>query len=95
MTKKIFQKKIEIVIPIYKCNPVSYQRVKNALKKQTLPYEIIEVDDMTEAGGMNYGMKQARGEIVVVMSSDCIPEDKFWLERLVKPLEDPNVVVSV
>jgi hypothetical protein len=40
----------------------------------------------------NTGVKQARGEIIVFVDSDVIPED-HWLENLVKPLVDPCVQV--
>jgi rhamnosyltransferase len=38
--------------------------------------------------------EEARGEVVVNLSSDAIPADSQWLEHLVRPLEDESVGVS-
>lgn len=37
--------------------------------------------------------REARGEIVVNLSQDAIPANPDWLDRLVAPLEDPEVAV--
>ena len=39
---------------------------------------------------LNKAVRKARGRIVVFNNSDCIPQDKFWLERLVEPLGQGN-----
>ena len=87
--------KIPIVIPVYKPDQKVYVRVREMLKKQTMKNEVLEITGFTEAGGMNHGIKKAKGDIVITMNQDCIPEDEHWLERLLKPLEDKNVVASV
>jgi rhamnosyltransferase len=35
---------------------------------------------------LNYAVSKSRGKIIVFNNSDCIPQDKFWLERLIQPL---------
>ncbi len=87
--------KISIVIPVYKPEEETFHRLKEMLKRQTIKAEVIENWNMPEAKSMNEGIKKAKGEIVVTLSMDCVPEDEFWLERLIKPLEDKNIVVSV
>jgi glycosyltransferase involved in cell wall biosynthesis len=84
--------KISIVIPVYKPEKEVFERLKDALKKQTLKAEVIENWDMPEAISINTGIKKAKGDIIVTLAQDCIPEDEFWLERLIKPLEDKKVV---
>jgi len=87
--------KIPIVIPVYKPDPEVYSRVREMLAKQTVKNEVNEITGFTEAAGMNHGIKNAKGEIVVTMNQDCIPEDEHWLERLLKPFQDKEVITSV
>ncbi|MBU0518416.1 exopolysaccharide biosynthesis polyprenyl glycosylphosphotransferase [bacterium] len=42
------------------------------------------------AAARNLGVRIARGDIVVFTDSDCVPEEN-WIEKMVKPLEDPRV----
>lgn len=39
----------------------------------------------------NAGAQQARGEIIVYTDSDCIAQPD-WLEKMLKPFDDPNVI---
>lgn len=43
------------------------------------------------AKARNAGAKKARGDVVLFIDSDCIAE-KNWLEEMLKPFEDENVV---
>ena len=83
--------KISIVIYLYKPEKEIYELVKEMLKKQTIKAEIIESWNMPEAQSINTGIRRAKGEIIVVLAQDCVPENEFWLEKLVKPLENKNV----
>lgn len=86
---------VSIVIPVYKPDEKIFFNVKTMLKKQTMKnIEIIENWNMPEAESMNAGIKRARGEIIVILAQDCVPENKFWLKKLIKPLEDKKVIAS-
>jgi len=87
--------KVSIVIPIYKPQKEILNKIREMLKKQTIKAEIVENWNMPEAQSTNTGIRKAKGEIIVTLSADCIPEDEFWLEKLIKPLENKNVVASV
>jgi len=87
--------KVSIVIPVYKPEKEVFDKLKEMLKKQTIKAEVIENWNMPEAKSMNTGIKKAKGEIIITLAQDCIPEDEFWLEKLIKPLEDENVVATV
>ncbi len=88
-------RKISVVIPVYKPEEEVFEKVKEMLKKQTIQAEIIENWNMPEAKSMNTGIRKAKGEIIIIMSQDCVPENEYWLEKLVKPLEDESVVAVV
>ena len=66
------------------------------LNKQTIKsIEVIENWNMPEVISMNTGLKKARGKFAVLLEQDCVPEDKYWLERLIEPLKDKNIVATV
>ena len=87
--------RVSVVIPVYKPNPEIFKRVKEMLIKQTIKPEILEIWNNPEAVSMNKGIKKAKGEIVITLAQDCLPHGKDWLEKLISPLEDKNIVVSV
>jgi len=40
---------------------------------------------------LNMGARKATGSILVFLNSDATPESEFWLERLIAPLDEPDV----
>jgi rhamnosyltransferase len=40
---------------------------------------------------LNQAVERSGAEIVVFLNSDCVPVNKYWLENLVRPFEDPAV----
>jgi len=86
---------ISIVIPVYKPEMKVFNKVKKSLKNQTIKnIEIVENWNMPEAESMNAGIKKSKGDIIVILAQDCVPENKFWLEKLIAPLKDSEVVAS-
>jgi glycosyltransferase involved in cell wall biosynthesis len=47
---------------------------------------------MPEAKSMNTGIKRARGDIIITLDQDCLPENEFWIEKLIKPLLDDKEI---
>lgn len=43
---------------------------------------------------LNRGMELSQGEIVVFLNSDCTPQNRHWLERLVQAMESENVAAA-
>ncbi len=41
---------------------------------------------------MNAAAKKCSGDILVYNNADCIPQNEYWLQNLIKPFEDPEVV---
>lgn len=87
--------KVSIVIPVYKPDKDVFKKLKDALKKQTIKTEVIENWNMPEAKSMNTGIKKAKGEIVVTLAQDCVPTNNYWLEKLIKPLENKEIIATV
>ena len=48
--------------------------------------------DSPVARGRNIAIRQATGDVIAVTDAGCIP-NKYWLEEIVKPFEDENVMV--
>ncbi len=87
--------KVSVVIPVYKPKMAVFDRLKEMLGKQTIPVEIVEKWNNPEAVSMNLGIKEAEGEIIVILAQDCVPSDKNYIEKLIRPLENEKVVASV
>src|SRR3989344_194389 len=87
--------KISIVMPIYKPDMEVLEKVRARIKNQTIKSEVIENWNMPEAKSLNICIKKAKGGIIVVLEQDCLPCDEKWLEKITKPMEDQEVVVSV
>jgi rhamnosyltransferase len=47
--------------------------------------------DFTHARSTNLGFREARGDIVAMLSQDALPADATWLARLVAPLDGATV----
>jgi len=92
---KTKKQKVSIVIPVYKPEMEVFAKVKKMIKKQTIKAEIVEMWNNPEAVSMNKGIKKANGRIVVTLAQDCVPQNKYWLQKLIKPLEKKEIAVSV
>jgi glycosyltransferase involved in cell wall biosynthesis/GT2 family glycosyltransferase len=44
---------------------------------------------------LNEAISYAKGDIIVFNNADAIPQDDFWLDKLVKPLEEDPQLVAV
>jgi rhamnosyltransferase len=47
--------------------------------------------EYTSAGALNRGVRQAEGRILVSLNADATPLHGWWLDNLVKPLENPSI----
>ncbi len=87
--------KVSVVIPVYKPEKKVFHKLKEMLKKQTIPVEIIEKWNAPEAVSMNLGIKEAKTDIVIILAQDCIPENEYWVEKMIKPLENSKTIAVV
>jgi rhamnosyltransferase len=51
----------------------------------------IPAGKFSHGGARNLGAREAKGEVVVLMTQDALPRDTDWLNSLVAPLEDDQV----
>lgn len=54
----------------------------------------ITKEEFTFGGSLNIGCAYASGEFLVFISGHCIPVSNNWIENIVKPLIENNVVYS-
>lgn len=52
---------------------------------------LLEIKDFTHGGARNLGIREAVGDVVVLMTQDAQPADAHWLQALLDPLDDPTV----
>ena len=55
---------------------------------------VVPIDDFSHGRARNLGAREARGEIVVLLTQDAVPADVRWLAGLLAPFTDPQVVAS-
>ena len=67
---------------------------KILLEHKSIQYIKIARKDFTHGYARNLGVKKAKGEIVVFLSQDALPYDKFWLHNLTAPLELDHTAAS-
>lgn len=87
-----------IIIPAYKPDREILKQVIGAVKNQKFKgkYELILVDRGEGfSKQMNYGINKSKYEIVVILPQDCVPLGEVWLQNLINPLNEPEVVASV
>jgi glycosyltransferase involved in cell wall biosynthesis len=80
--------RISVVVPT-RDRPELLQRCLEALDKQTVPVEIVVVEDSEGRGpawARNEGVRRARGEVICFTDDDCAPFPG-WAEALAKPIQ--------
>ena len=79
--------RISVVVPT-RDRPELLQRCLAALEKQTVPVEIVVVEDSEGRGpawARNEGVRRARGEVICFTDDDCEPAPG-WAEALAAPI---------
>ncbi len=79
--------RISVVVPT-RGRPEALQRCRAALERQSVPVEVVVVEDVGGRGpawARNEGVRRARGEVVCFTDDDCAPE-AAWAEALVAPI---------
>src|SRR3989338_4024143 len=69
----------------------------NRDRTKEMPKGITYIKNQTNlglAGSLNKGISLAKTEYVITLHQDCVPVGTAWLSELMKPFEDPKVVLS-
>jgi CMP-N-acetylneuraminic acid synthetase len=64
---------------------------KTVDKAQKYGVILVSIDRFKPGAAINRGIEASTGDVIVCLSGHCIPVDEYWLENLVKPLEDPTI----
>jgi len=55
---------------------------------------VVPIANFSHGRARNLGAREARGEIIVLLTQDAEPADSSWLSSLLDPFGDPQVVAS-
>jgi rhamnosyltransferase len=55
---------------------------------------LVPIANFSHGRARNLGAREARGDVVVLMTQDAVPADRGWLAALLEPFADPRVVAS-
>lgn len=55
---------------------------------------VVPIRDFSHGRARNLGVAAARGDIVVLMTQDALPQGPHWLANLLRPFEDPKVAAA-
>jgi len=78
-------KNIEVIIVDNESTDHTVERSKS------FPVKIISIDEFFPGKAINDGVRASSGDYIVCLSAHCIPVNEFWLEKLIKDIEDQKV----
>ena len=55
---------------------------------------VIPISNFSHGRSRNLGAREARGEVIVFLSQDALPQNESWLANLLLPFSDPNVAAA-
>ncbi len=90
--------KVTLICPLYKSNKKLLNSLKNKLNKQNLKgisFQKLFIDGKKGlAKTYNYGIKKSKGDIIITLHQDCIPKERNFIKKLIKPFEEENIVIT-
>ena len=57
--------------------------------------KVLNIDKFLPGKAINYGIKNSKGDYAVILSAHALPTNKFWLEKLVKSIEEDEKFAGV
>ena len=52
---------------------------------------VLPISDFSHGRARNMGAREAKGDIIALMTQDALPRDSIWLSALLEPFADPAV----
>lgn len=88
---------VNIIIPVHNPHKKLIEEIERRIQEQTFKgsVKIIKIRGLGLANAINEGIKKSDTDIVVTLHQDCVPSTKDWLENLIIPLKNKEVVASV
>jgi threonine dehydrogenase-like Zn-dependent dehydrogenase/glycosyltransferase involved in cell wall biosynthesis len=72
----------------------SYDRTRDIAEERQARILRISSHDFTFGYSLNVGIEAADGKQIVIVSAHTVPEDEFWLEKLLQPLGQDDVAMT-
>lgn len=91
---KIFSQKVKHSFEVIIVDSESTDNTLVIVQKFPVKILSIKKKDFSFGKSLNYGCKNAKGELIVAISAHAIPIDDQWLKNLVSPLENNTVAGS-
>ncbi len=85
--KQTLINKCEIII----IDSGSTDNTLDIIKQYSVRLYQIQPQEFNHGATRNYGVSLAKGEFVVMTVQDAIPNDSYWLEKMLRHFEDPKV----
>ena len=57
-------------------------------------WRVISIERFSHGRSRNLGAREAKGDLIVILSQDAIPAYSSWLTELIKPFSDPQVAAT-
>ncbi|MEK6855962.1 MAG: glycosyltransferase [Nanoarchaeota archaeon] len=89
---------VSIVMPLFKPNPKIMNKIMDSLNNQNFKgkIEILKMDgSIGMVKAVNLGIKKSKYPIIITLHQDCVPESKSWINSLIEPFKDKEVVATV
>ena len=79
---------VEVVLVDSGSNDLTIEKAKSFLPDIT----VVLIENYRPGFALNKGIEKSCGDIIVCLSSHCIPANEYWLENLIEPLQRAEVV---
>jgi glycosyltransferase involved in cell wall biosynthesis len=86
--------KVSVVIPIGKGEQPYLTKLLYSIEHQTIPCEVLLMDKGSVGAARRDGVLEASGYIMAFIDSDCVLPFDTWMEEMLDPFEDPEVVCT-
>jgi len=63
-------------------------------RSRKIPLHRIDPETFSHSGTRNLGVSLAQGDYLVFITQDALPENRFWLEELLKPFRDHSTLAA-